>query len=179
MFHLFTGSSIFMAFFMATDPATTPLTRLGQLIFGVGLAIVTMILQVYMSFLGGSILALVIMNLTCPILDRIGVPKALDERTYCAKLPKAKKFASVKTTHCIRCGQCLLVCSGRIPTISIKEAVDKGDWKRVEKLGAGYCQQCGTCSYVCPARIDLKGAMLVAREKVGVKPLKTPSKGKK
>jgi len=179
MFHLFTGSSIFMAFFMATDPATTPLTRLGQLIFGVGLAIVTMILQVYMSFLGGSILALVIMNLTCPILDRIGVPKALDERTYCAKLPKAKKFASVKTTPCIRCGQCLLVCSGRIPTISIKEAVDKGDWKRVEKLGAGYCQQCGTCSYVCPARIDLKGAMLVAREKVGVKPLKTPSKGKK
>ncbi len=179
LFHLFTGSSIFMAFFMATDPATTPLTRLGQLIFGVGLAIITMILQVYMSFLGGSVLALVIMNLTCPLLDRIGVPKALDERTYCAKLPKAKKFTSVRTTQCIRCGECLVVCSGRIPTVSIKEAAEKGDWTRVEKLGAGYCQQCGTCSYVCPARIDLKGAMLVARDKVGVKPLKTSAKGKK
>lgn len=180
IFHLFTGSSIFMAFFMATDPATTPLTQAGQIIFGVGLGILTMLIQVYMvGFLGGSILALVIMNLTCPLLDRIGVPKALDERTYCAKLPKAKKFAEVKTTPCIRCGRCLLVCSGRIPTISIKEAADKGDWKRVEKLGAGYCQQCGTCSYVCPARIDLKGAMLIAREKVGVKPLRTHAKGKK
>ncbi len=41
LFHLFMGSSIFMAFFMATDPATTPLTRLGQIIFGAGLAILT------------------------------------------------------------------------------------------------------------------------------------------
>ncbi len=179
LFHLFMGSSIFMAFFMATDPATTPLTRTGQVIFGIGLGILTMIIQVYTGFLGGSILALVIMNLTCPLLDRIGVPKALDERTYCAKIPKAKKFESVRTTQCIRCGRCLLVCSGRIPTISIVEAADRGDWERVEELGAGYCQQCGTCSYVCPARIDLKGKMLVARDKVGIKPLKKHARGKK
>ncbi len=36
MFELFIGSSIFLAFFMATDPATTPLTYTGQIIFGVG-----------------------------------------------------------------------------------------------------------------------------------------------
>ncbi len=175
LFHLFTGSSIFLAFFMATDPATTPLTRSGQTIFGVGLAILTMIIQMYTGFLGGSVLALVIMNLTCPILDRVGVPKALTSRTYCAKLPKAKTFAEVRITECIRCGKCLYVCSGRIPTVSVKEAVDKGDWKRVEELGAGYCQQCGTCSYVCPARINLKAVMLSAREKVGAKPLATPA----
>ena len=166
IFHLFMGSSIFMAFFMATDPATTPITRMGQIIFGIGLAILTMIIQVYTGFLGGSILALVIMNLTCPVLDRIGTPKVIKERTFCAKLPKAKKFGSVAVTQCIRCGRCLYVCSGRLPTISIKEAADKGDWDRVKKLGAQYCQQCGTCSYVCPARIDLKGAMLKAKEKV-------------
>jgi len=166
LFHLFTGSSIFMAFFMATDPATTPLTRLGQIIFGAGLAIVTMILQVYMSFLGGSILALVIMNLTCPLLDRVGVPKARTERVSCGVLPKAKTFAEVRITECIRCGKCLYVCAGRIPTVSVKEAVEKGDWARVKKLGAEYCQQCGTCSFVCPARIDLKGIMLSARDKI-------------
>jgi len=80
VFHLFTGSSIFLAFFMATDPATTPLTSLGQIIFGSGLAIVTMIIQVYMGFLGGSILALVIMNLTVPLLDQVGVHKPFGRR---------------------------------------------------------------------------------------------------
>jgi len=166
IFHVFTGSSIFMAFFMATDPATTPITRTGQIIFGVGLAVLTMVIQVYTGFLGGSILALVLMNLTCPVLDRIGVPKARSERIACAVLPKAKKLGKLATTQCIRCGRCLYVCSSRLPTISIKEAADKEDWDRVKKLGVQYCQQCGTCSFVCPARIDLKGAMLNAREKV-------------
>jgi electron transport complex protein RnfD len=75
-FHLFVGSSIFMAFFMATDPATTPLTYTGQAIFGVGLGILTVLIQTYMNFFGGSILALVIMNLTVPLLDRAGVHKS-------------------------------------------------------------------------------------------------------
>lgn len=172
LFHLFMGSSIFMAFFMATDPATTPLTRKGQIIFGAGLGILTILIQMYFpfgpqgAFLGGSILALVIMNITCPLLDRIGVPKVRKERRSCGRLPKARTISKVPTTQCIRCGRCLYVCSGRLPTISIKEAADKGDWARVKKLGAEHCQQCGTCSFVCPARIDLKAAMLAAREKV-------------
>ena len=165
LFHLFMGSSIFMGFFMATDPATTPLTRPGQIVFGVGLGVLTVAIQTFTGFLGGSILALVIMNLTCPVLDRIGTPKARTERRSCGRLPKARTVSEVPTTQCIRCGRCLYVCSGRLPTILIKEAADKGNWKRVKKLGAEYCQQCGTCSFVCPARIDLKAAMLVARDK--------------
>ena len=47
MFELFIGSSIFLAFFMATDPATTPLTYMGQAMFGAGLAIITVLLQTY------------------------------------------------------------------------------------------------------------------------------------
>jgi Na+-translocating ferredoxin:NAD+ oxidoreductase RnfD subunit len=74
-FEVFIGSSIFMAFFMATDPATTPSGYVGQAIFGVGLAVLTVLIQTYMGFLGGSILALVIMNLTVPLLDRIKTKK--------------------------------------------------------------------------------------------------------
>jgi len=165
LFHLFTASSIFLAFFMATDPATTPLTRLGQNIFGVGLAILTMIIQVYMGFLGGSILALVIMNLTTPLLDQVGVPKPSETRIK-VKLPKAKKFASVRSTDCIRCGQCITACSMNLPVILIMEAVNKGNWARVEKLGAGYCNNCGFCSFVCPARIDLQTIIVSARDKI-------------
>jgi Na+-translocating ferredoxin:NAD+ oxidoreductase subunit D len=75
LFEVFIGSSIFLGFFMATDPATTPLTSIGQIIFGVGLGILTILIQTYMNFFGGSLLALLIMNLTVPILDRVGIHK--------------------------------------------------------------------------------------------------------
>jgi electron transport complex protein RnfD len=75
LFEVFIGSSIFLGFFMATDPATTPLTSIGQIIFGVGLGILTILIQTYMNFFGGSLLALLIMNLTVPLLDRVGIHK--------------------------------------------------------------------------------------------------------
>ncbi|MDR2203008.1 MAG: RnfABCDGE type electron transport complex subunit D [Nitrososphaerota archaeon] len=75
LFELFIGSSIFLGFFMATDPATTPYTKTGQIIFGVGLGILTVLIQTYMNFFGGALLALLIMNLTVPLLDRIGIHK--------------------------------------------------------------------------------------------------------
>jgi electron transport complex protein RnfD len=75
LFELFIGSSIFMAFFMATDPATTPYSGIGQIIFGVGLAILTILIQTFMGFFGGSLLALLIMNLTVPLIDKIRINK--------------------------------------------------------------------------------------------------------
>ena len=75
IFEVFIGSSIFLGFFMATDPATTPFTNIGQIIFGIGLGVLTVLIQTYMNFFGGSILALVIMNLTVPLIDRVGIHK--------------------------------------------------------------------------------------------------------
>jgi Na+-translocating ferredoxin:NAD+ oxidoreductase RnfD subunit len=75
LFEVFIGSSIFLGFFMATDPATTPYTGVGQVIFGIGLGVLTVIIQMYMNFFGGSLLALLIMNLTVPLLDRVGIHK--------------------------------------------------------------------------------------------------------
>jgi Na+-translocating ferredoxin:NAD+ oxidoreductase RnfD subunit len=75
LFELFIGSSIFLGFFMATDPATTPYTRNGQIIFGIGLGVLTVLIQTYMNFFGGALLALLIMNFTVPLLDRIGIHK--------------------------------------------------------------------------------------------------------
>jgi Na+-translocating ferredoxin:NAD+ oxidoreductase RnfD subunit/NAD-dependent dihydropyrimidine dehydrogenase PreA subunit len=165
LFHVFMGSSIFLAFFMATDPATTPLTKLGQIIFGVGLGVLTVIIQTYTGFLGGSILALVIMNLTCPILDNVGVPKPSKTRLK-KKLPPLKDLAETMPTDCIRCGKCLTMCPMNLPPILIKNAADKGNWAKATKLGAASCVQCGYCTIVCPARIDLKSAVAAAKEKV-------------
>ena len=159
VFHLFIGSSIFLAFFMATDPATTPLTYAGQGIFGVGLGILTVLIQTYMNFFGGSILALVIMNLTSSKLDKIGKLKPMTE-TKEPKLPKAKQFTAVKVTECIRCGACMRVCCHKLSPILIKQAFDKQDVNTLSKLNADYCTGCGHCTFVCPARIDLRTSIL-------------------
>jgi len=159
VFHLFIGSSIFLAFFMATDPATTPITHLGQVIFGVGLGILTVLIQVYMGFFGGSILALVIMNLTSPLLDRVGKLKPAPAKVE-PKLPKAKQFAIVKTYPCIRCGACMTICVNKLSPILIKQAFDKQNTKELIKLNADYCAGCRNCNFICPARIDLRSTML-------------------
>ncbi len=158
-FHVFIGSSIFLAFFMATDPATTPLTYLGQGIFGVGLGVLTVVIQVYMNFFGGSILALVIMNLTSPFLDKVGKLRPRTEKTK-HKLPKPREFTTVKITECLRCGACMRSCCMHLSPILIKQAFDKGNLKAARKLHANLCDGCGNCSFVCPARIDLKGTIL-------------------
>ncbi len=161
-FELFIGSSIFLAFFMVTDPATTPLTYAGQAIFGVGVGVLTVIIQTYMNFLGGSILALVIMNLTSPLLDNIGLRKpTLEKKT--PSLPKAQQFEAVTTHGCIRCGECMVVCCHNLSPILIKEAFDKNNVKKLKQLKADFCDGCGHCSYVCPARIDLRGSILRAK----------------
>jgi electron transport complex protein RnfD len=160
VFHLFMGSSIFLAFFMATDPATTPLTYTGQLIFGVGLGVLTVVIATYMTgFFGGSILALIIMNLTSPVLDKIGKGKPSTEKKE-PKLPKAKAFETTKTYQCIRCGACMRVCCHKLSPILIKTAFDKQDVNTLVNLNADYCTGCGHCSFVCPSRIDLKGSVL-------------------
>ena len=164
LFLLFIGSSIFLAFFMVTDPATTPITYTGQIIFGVGVAILTVLMITYMSFFGASFVALVIMNLTTPLLDRVGRLKPTTESKE-PKLPKAKAFApeEVKEYQCIRCGDCMRVCCHKLSPIVIKQAFDKSDVKTLTKLNADYCTGCGHCSYICPARIDLKGSVLRAK----------------
>ena len=73
-FHVFSGSILFMAFFMATEPQSTPMPEFSQYLFGIGLAVLSFVFQLY-GFLGGSIIALVIMNLTTPLLDRVVIKK--------------------------------------------------------------------------------------------------------
>ncbi len=162
VFHIFIGSSIFLAFFMATDPATTPLTYRGQLIFGIGLGVLTVLIQTYMNFFGGSILALIIMNLTSPLLDKVGLLKPIEEKIE-VKLPKAKRFETVKATECIRCGACMVVCCHKLSPALIMEAFKKGDVETLKKLRADLCEGCGNCSFVCPARIDLRALTLRAK----------------
>ena len=164
LFLAFIGSSIFLGFFMVTDPATTPLTYMGQLIFGVGTAVLTVLMITYLQFFGASFVALIIMNLTVPALDKIGRMKPTTESKE-PKLPKAQAFAAdkVKEYQCMRCGACMKVCCHGLSPILIKQAFDKMNFDQLIKLHADYCTGCGHCTYVCPSRIDLRKSVLQSK----------------
>lgn len=73
--HVMSGGLLFGAVFMATDYATNPNTFAGQALFGVGIALITMLIRVFASAPEGMSFAIVIMNLVTPLIDRYIYPK--------------------------------------------------------------------------------------------------------
>jgi electron transport complex protein RnfD len=70
VFHLLNGGLILGAFFMATDYVTSPLTRRGQVVFGVGCGLLTAIIRLWGGYPEGASYAILIMNAATPIIDR-------------------------------------------------------------------------------------------------------------
>ncbi len=70
LFHILSGGLILGAFFMATDYVTSPLTRKGQVIFGVGCGLITGIIRLWGGYPEGVSYAILIMNAATPIIDR-------------------------------------------------------------------------------------------------------------
>lgn len=70
------GGGLFLgAFFFATDPTTTPVTPRGQLVFGVGCGLLTMLLRYHSSYPEGVGWAILTMNCLVWLLDRLGMPR--------------------------------------------------------------------------------------------------------
>jgi len=70
VFHLFTGGLILGAFFMATDMVTCPVTLKGQLLFGFGCGLITVIIRIWGGYPEGVSFAIVLMNIVSPMIDR-------------------------------------------------------------------------------------------------------------
>ena len=75
LYHVFSGGLFLGAFFMATDPVTTPITGNGKLIFAVGCGILTFFIRFYGSYSYGVCFAILIMNAFVPLIDRFVKPK--------------------------------------------------------------------------------------------------------
>ncbi len=78
-YHLFGGGLMLGAFFMATDYTTSPMTATGQIIFAVGCGIITVLIRLFGAFPEGVSFAIIIMNLTVPLIDRYTIPRAFGE----------------------------------------------------------------------------------------------------
>jgi electron transport complex protein RnfD len=75
IFHLLTGGLVLGAFYMATDMTTSPMNPRAQIIFGIGIGILTVIIRVWGAYPEGVSFAILIMNALVPLLNRFVKPK--------------------------------------------------------------------------------------------------------
>ena len=71
---VFGGGLMLGAIFMATDYVTSPVTKLGQIIFGIGCGILTILIRYFGGYNEGVSYAILIMNCCVVLLDKIGRP---------------------------------------------------------------------------------------------------------
>lgn len=71
IFGLFSGGLLFGAFFMATDPISSPKTKEAKYIYGALIGIITVIIRGFALFAGGMMFAILIGNTFAPILDEM------------------------------------------------------------------------------------------------------------
>lgn len=81
VFHLLAGSVLIGAFFYATDMVTTPITKKGRWIFGVGAGILLVLIRIFGGYPEGVLYSILLMNMCVPIIDRYTVPTVFGEVT--------------------------------------------------------------------------------------------------
>lgn len=90
-FHLFNGALMLAAFFILTDPVTSPNTPQGQIVFGIGVGLLDFIIRTWGSYPEAVGFAILLMNCFTPLIDhylrpriygrtRRGQPLAVQER---------------------------------------------------------------------------------------------------
>jgi len=73
--HLISGATFLGAFFIATDYVTSPVTKRGQLIFGIGCGLLIWLIRTFAGYPEGVAFAVLLMNGFAPIIDRYTRPR--------------------------------------------------------------------------------------------------------
>ena len=79
LYQLLAGGLLLGAFFMATDYATSPITRLGRVIFGVGCGLFLFLIRAFANYPEGCSFAILFMNVATPMIDRFTMPRPFGE----------------------------------------------------------------------------------------------------
>ncbi len=73
--HLLSGALLFGAFFIATDPVTSPLSHKGKWIFGAGVGSMVMLLRIFSGYPEGVMFAVLLLNAITPLINRWTIPR--------------------------------------------------------------------------------------------------------
>jgi Na+-translocating ferredoxin:NAD+ oxidoreductase subunit D len=79
VFHILTGGAMLGAIYMATDMVTSPMTVKGQLIFGLGIGVLTVAIRTWGAYPEGISFAILIMNAFTPLINNYFKPKRFGE----------------------------------------------------------------------------------------------------
>lgn len=79
LFHLITGGLMLGALYMATDMVTSPMSKSGQLVFGLGCGVLTMVIRLFGAYPEGVSFAILIMNAFVPLINKSMKPKRFGE----------------------------------------------------------------------------------------------------
>jgi electron transport complex protein RnfD len=85
--HLLTGATMLSAFFIVTDPVSGATSRKGKLVFGIGVGILVFIIRSYGSYPDAFAFAILLMNLSAPLIDTYTKPKAYGHQS---KAPRSQ-----------------------------------------------------------------------------------------
>ncbi len=74
--HVFSGAVVIGAFFIATDPVTGCASPRGKLVFGAGVAVITLVIRRWGGYPDGVAFGVLLMNMAVPLIDRYTRPRA-------------------------------------------------------------------------------------------------------
>ncbi len=73
-FHLITGGLMLGIFYMATDMVSSPMSAKGQIVFGIGCGVLTMVIRLWGGYPEGVSFAILIMNAFAPLINKAFKP---------------------------------------------------------------------------------------------------------
>lgn len=84
IYQILSGGLLLGAIFMATDYATSPITKWGKVVYALGCGVLTILLRTYSNMPEGVSFSIILMNILVPLIENITTPKAF------GKVKKAK-----------------------------------------------------------------------------------------
>ena len=79
LYQVLAGGLLLGAFFMATDYATSPITRMGRVVFGIGCGLFLFVIRAFANYPEGCSFAILFMNVATPMIDRFTMPRPFGE----------------------------------------------------------------------------------------------------
>ena len=87
-FHLFSGGLFLGVFFMATDWVTSPISKRGRWIFGMGCGVLTIVIRVWGGYPEAVSYSILLMNVFTPVIDRFTKERVFGEQGKKKELKK-------------------------------------------------------------------------------------------
>lgn len=135
MFFVLSGGAVFGAIFMLTDPVTSPVHPVGRAIFGIGAAILTLVIRIFGQTPGGVVYAIVLMNILVPMIDYLLSGNQI--ATYKKAMMGLASVSVVAVLLSALTGNAVTVVSAKDENVNVLNVTDEGDSKvyQVESKG--------------------------------------------